>query len=325
MTEPRRLLSADAVALSSFVDYCRRFGPEHDDSFLPEERYSPAAEDLALVLVDAEGGVRGALLLPLGGAASPPGRRRISVLHSGGAGGADREGYRLLLRSAAAAAAGRATELYLFLPEGKAETIAWLEEAGFRRERTALAMRREGSAADPFPAAAGAELPPGYRIRSLRAGDEAGLSAFAAVRNRAFSRLPGASPMSAADWARLAASGSYLEAGIMLLEGPEGPCGTIAVELEEEAGAVSVGTVAVAEEARGGGLGRALLRAALALAAKAGRPRAYLSVDAGNEGAARLYLSEGFVTIRAMACLGARPELLADRLGRVPPQPPSAS
>jgi ribosomal protein S18 acetylase RimI-like enzyme len=53
--------------------------------------------------------------------------------------------------------------------------------------------------------------------------------------------------------------------------------------------------VGLAPAARGGGVGRKLVRQALWLASRAGKQRVILSVDAANAPAIGLYASEGFV------------------------------
>lgn len=59
-----------------------------------------------------------------------------------------------------------------------------------------------------------------------------------------------------------------------------------------------VGLIGTAPEARGIGLGRALLRQAVGWIQAQGVPRVVLRVDGENEGALGLYRSEGFETIR---------------------------
>lgn len=60
--------------------------------------------------------------------------------------------------------------------------------------------------------------------------------------------------------------------------------------------------LSVHPEYRGQGLGRLMLRAALGVALRQDLSPVYLSVNAENDSAVGLYLSEGFVKDIAMVC-----------------------
>lgn len=62
-------------------------------------------------------------------------------------------------------------------------------------------------------------------------------------------------------------------------------------------GFAEIGSVIIAEEKRGHGLGRALVDAALAFGAAEGAHHAFLQVDATNDVAIRLYSHQGFVDV----------------------------
>ena len=79
--------------------------------------------------------------------------------------------------------------------------------------------------------------------------------------------------------------------------------GTHVLAVDDEPDALFLGTIAVDREYRGRGLGRYLVRAALARAQNAGFSRVYLSVNALNAQARRLYESDGFTLVKAMVCL----------------------
>jgi ribosomal protein S18 acetylase RimI-like enzyme len=105
------------------------------------------------------------------------------------------------------------------------------------------------------------------------------------------------------------ASDEYLPGGLLLVLSPEGsPCGTLRVEREhdDEPDSGFIGTISVDRERRGQGIGRALVRTALALSRRNGFRQAFLSVNADNKGPLALYLSEGFSLVKAMTCMEAR-------------------
>lgn len=80
----------------------------------------------------------------------------------------------------------------------------------------------------------------------------------------------------------------------------EPPTGYIATQVEAD-GSLYVDFVGVDPRARGRGVGRALVAAALERAATAGRPRANLTVRDDNRHARALYASLGFVEERQIA------------------------
>jgi len=69
------------------------------------------------------------------------------------------------------------------------------------------------------------------------------------------------------------------------------------VRAVEGAADADIQTIAIAEDARGHGRGRALLRELLGAARSRGAREMFLEVRADNPGATALYLSEGFVEV----------------------------
>ncbi len=81
--------------------------------------------------------------------------------------------------------------------------------------------------------------------------------------------------------------------------------GTIMVRFA--AGEAEILTLAVLPDARRGGIGRALLRHAMALSASIGVQSVFLEVSVANAAAHRLYVAAGFVPV------GRRPRYYTDR------------
>lgn len=300
--------------LSSFLDYCATHGKEHDESFLPGPDFRPGPETPAFILARDDGKVEGAASLLLGGSWGRAGRGRFAILHaegaggsgsSGGAGGA-RDAYRNLLLASARAAEGRVRELYLFLPETAAGTLAALEALGFSRERVVYGMEAP-ILSDMRPIA-----PAGWTLEAVKAEDERAVMEFVEVRNRNFKEVLGAHDASAEDVRDMLRSDSALPGGLLLLRDRDGVAhGTLFLDRDDEEGVLFVGTVTVDREVRGRGLGRHLIRTALAFGAERGFSKAFLSVNALNRSALSLYEGEGFVLERALVCLGASVDALA--------------
>ncbi|MBL8968877.1 MAG: GNAT family N-acetyltransferase [Spirochaetaceae bacterium] len=294
---PLATLPVGPGELPAFLAYSEAFGRLHDESFLPGADFVADGDRPSYLLVDTEGGGKplGAVSLLLTRRFLAGGRGRFALLHSVDGG---RAGYRLLLTRALEAAKRRVTELYLFLPAGLGSPRDHLEEVGFVLERNAYLLGADSIDAPP------PELPPGYSFASVRRGDTAALEAFTAVRNRNFAEVLGSLPSAIADWEEVLAGSEVLDGGLILLVSPGGEaCGTLLLERDEEPGAVFLGAISVDAARRGRGLGRALVREALSRARAAGFVKAYLSVNALNDRALRLYTSEGFVERRTMSCL----------------------
>jgi ribosomal protein S18 acetylase RimI-like enzyme len=93
--------------------------------------------------------------------------------------------------------------------------------------------------------------------------------------------------------AEIARRRAFLPEATWLLEGPEGPCGTIQAMCERP-GLGGIQNVGILERWRGKGLGRALLLQSLHGMYDAGMGRAVLEVTASNATAIRLYAALGF-------------------------------
>lgn len=116
------------------------------------------------------------------------------------------------------------------------------------------------------------------------------------VINRSFADSPNGSTESPEDVARMRA-----EPGSELLLGHRDGRPALAAHVVTSDGAFFVESLGVAPEARGAGLGRALLRALLHHAKAHGATRISLMVMDGNARAYGLYLAEGFTRTRVVS------------------------
>lgn len=160
-----------------------------------------------------------------------------------------------------------------------------LEAEGYEPVRRFLRMLVELDGPPAVP-----ELP-GISIRNLRLGEEA---VFHSVVERAFAAHWGHVPMTSGRWwARVAAGGSDDVSLFFVAERDGEVIGEISCHAERF-GVGFVTTLGVLPEARGLGIGRALLLRAFAAFWERGQPRVGLAVDADNEtGATRLYEAAG--------------------------------
>ncbi|HJU82375.1 MAG TPA: mycothiol synthase [Acidimicrobiia bacterium] len=175
---------------------------------------------------------------------------------------------------------GKSLRAWLFHP-GLA-TAAVRE--GFKEERQLFKMEHHG----PLPV--GVAYPPGIEVTSFRPGrDEADLLR---LNNEAFGNHPENGAWTAAELGlRTERDWFHPEMVLMAWRGTE-LVGFNWLKAGESEGEIYV--IAVAPEAQGQGLGRALVLDGLIRLAKAGAEKSFLYVDADNHTAVHLYRDLGF-------------------------------
>ncbi len=298
--------------LPAFLDYCRRHGAEHDDSYTGDADLKPIEDELgeenpSVVLLSLDGSVVGAASAMLSPRVCAPGRGRFRILHCTEP---DVERYRAMLDALAAATEGtaagvRGREMYLFVPETATPVRAILEQLGFAVERVSYGLRASNTSVG-MP-----ELPAGFFLRPLRHGEDE--QAWCDIVNDAFAHLAGHThlvPEAVAETAFAEDSMPEGEGRLMLwCEGSSAvPIGLVEVRRFTDDGehVAQIGPIAVRGGWQGRGFGRLLLRAAVAAARQAGFENSWLSVNGENERAIGLYLSEGFRKVQAMVCYSRR-------------------
>lgn len=164
---------------------------------------------------------------------------------------------------------------------------------GFAFLRQYFTMRMTiGELAEP-------ELPAGLTIRQLEVSSDPELRLWHSLHQRAFAQHFGFAPRPFEKWLELINSESGFDPmGVWLAEldgTPVGFCECSDEYAEDNRGFIS--SIGVVSEARGRGVGEALLRHGIAYCAKKGFTGVELNVDTGNEsGALRLYEKVGFAT-----------------------------
>jgi mycothiol synthase len=279
--------------VAEFVRYSQSYGAEHDESFLPDEAFVPA-DDYPSYLLTKEGEVKGAVGLMCTPVLRKRERARLTIFHSVEP---SLEAYATMLPAILPHVRGL-KDIYGFLPEAKADVRQYWETLGFTLERYAYLLAYLSHEVPQVVA------PEGYSLTSLERDDETGIREFCGLWNRNYAHQPGF----------VGATPGYIKAvfdeesehvpgGVLLLRHGAQPVGTAHVFRDNEnEQAAEIGMLSVYPDYRGRGLGRLMLRKALEVAFHNGYHPIYLSVNAANESAVSLYLSEGFTEDSVMAC-----------------------
>ncbi|MEN6364496.1 MAG: GNAT family N-acetyltransferase [Rectinema sp.] len=212
-----------------------------------------------------------------------------------------------ILRGAAKEAGFRS--IFFFLPETEvcASAIVAAERCGFRVERHSWEMRHD------LHSSPGAAAPEGFRIERA-AFPEGGpeflrdapwVADWCRIVNDAFAHLAGHTESTPERFAEGLRPELEYEGGRLFAFDESGPCGLVLGIRSPEAPEgreAEIGPIAVLPGFQRKGLGRALLRAAMREAAMAGFESCVLSVNAENEKATALYISEGFIPVEHYLC-----------------------
>jgi mycothiol synthase len=289
------MLTIEAVTrenAADFVAYCRTYGPQHDESYLPEQGDIPTPDQPSYLLMRRDDLV-GAVSLLRQPRFMQIGKGRFAILHSLLN---TPKAYSTLLNAVRPHFDGLHS-IYLFLPQTLTATAAILRQLGFAVERYSYVLVHSGK---DVPSS---NFPDGFRLMAVKAEDSNGLRLFADLINRNFSHLAGHTHATIETIGEMFSDPGYFPGGIALLMEGEKAVGTLAVMREyDNPNAAEIMAFSLAKEYRGRGLGRALLRAAMHVGLQAGLKPIYLSVNAENEGALQLYLSQGFHPQETMVC-----------------------
>ncbi|MGB4571749.1 MAG: GNAT family N-acetyltransferase [Rectinemataceae bacterium] len=319
--------SFEIVAVSDalrerYFEYCAAFGALHDPSYVDAaDIAATGADDAAFLVVDSRGRIRGAGALMREARFLETGKGRLRIFHvdSGwvDSGHAAYDGGNVvflayealarILRGAAKEAGFRS--IFFFLPETEvcASAIVAAERCGFRVERHSWEMRHD------LHSSPGAAAPEGFRIERA-AFPEGGPEFFrdapwvadwCRIVNDAFAHLAGHTESTQERFAEGLRPELEYEGGRLFAFDESGPCGLVLGIRSPEAPEgreAEIGPIAVLPGFQRKGLGRALLRAAMREAAMAGFESCVLSVNAENEKATALYISEGFIPVEHYLC-----------------------
>ena len=278
--------------ISQFVEYCMKYGPEHDESYLPGHDLC-IREDHPSYILRRDQEVVGAVSLMRSPNFQQVGKGRFAIYHSK-LGTSD--AYSMLMDAIRPHFEGLRS-VYLFLPETKQQTATIIQDIGFQIERYAYVLVNQKC--DPQEI----YLPPEYSIVSLSSRDDPRIRDFTDLVNANFAALAGHTHLSTEMVSGWFADECYHPGGICILMNKEEPVGTLVIMKEySDRNAAEIIAFSISREYRRKGLGRMLLRYAMNFAISTDLEPVYLSVNAENESALDLYISEGYSIIETAVC-----------------------
>jgi ribosomal protein S18 acetylase RimI-like enzyme len=278
--------------LAQFIRYAAAHGSEHDESYLPDKGFAPSQEHPAYMLMKS-GEVVGGVSLMRTPRYLEARRGRFSFFHCVEA---SYQTYSLLFVAIQRHFDGL-DSVYLFLPEDRRASAKALAQLGFAIERYSYIMKTDNVTP------AGLVVPEGLTLLPIQPSDEHFARLFADTINANFSELAGHVPTHADLVREWIEEDTYLEDGIALLLEGRRAVGTVGVMCDsEDHNAGEIMALSVEKEYRGRGLGQLLLRHAVCFATWRGLRPVFLSVNAENRAALRLYQSEGFSVTDMMVC-----------------------
>lgn len=274
--------------LVQFISYCRRYGVENDDSFLPDEDFSPDDDHPSFLLYDEQSRLCGAASLILEEHYRKARKGRFMIFHSIEP---LTDNYRALL-SELLSCVKELDSVYLFISPG--DTMQQiLEGLGFGIERYSFLMIRRDCTVSPLEMPKNSFFVP-FDERIHR-------DLYCKIINEAFGRIAGHFDITPERVSIITDGANIPTGGIQLLYLDGGvPAGLFFSEINEE-GMLEVGPIAVLPQYQRRGLGRLLLNRVLQLSSDLGLDTV-LSVNAENEKAVSLYLKEGFQKTETKIC-----------------------
>ncbi|MCK4257368.1 MAG: GNAT family N-acetyltransferase [Halanaerobiales bacterium] len=275
-----------------FVEYCEKFGPEHDESYIPNNQFVTESSNPTYLLLDDSDEVIGAVSLIKEPAFLEDRKGRLRILHSIKP---SIKAYKLMVDAILEHADG-IDNIYMFLPEDKRSVGEIVENLGFKISRYSYILKRS------MVEVSSPNFPEGFHVKLFEVGkDEV---TWASIINESFARIAGHVHMTPEHVLKLREEDEYLEDGMMLLMHQHEPAGLLHVTKDVEDGKEVnfIATLAARPKYQGKGLGRNLLRMGIAFGEKLGYEKTFLSVNAENQKAVELYLNEGFKKVLVMEC-----------------------
>ncbi|WP_155987794.1 GNAT family N-acetyltransferase [Gorillibacterium massiliense] len=289
-----KALTPDRVA--DFVAYCRKHRPEVDDSFLYDEdlhAFEPNVENPTSIAVNDQDEIIAVASLIVDDYNRKGRKARFRIFHSESE---DNAVYGKLMEEVVKITVGL-DYVFLFVPVVNDKLTAAVEKLRFQMDRYSFLLVREDLDVPDV------RWPENFTLRPLvRERDE---QVWCEVRNAAFATLKGSeTPITSDMVSKMTKADDYLDGGMIILYHGDIPVGLVRCADDDFEGAtiMNIGPLAIIPEYQGHGLGRGLLRAALAFARNQGYNRTVLCVNADNERAKALYLQEGFKQVEAVAC-----------------------
>ena len=189
-------------------------------------------------------------------------------------------------------------KVYIFSPEVNKKLIYVILKLNFTLDRYSFILVREDLPVHEI------NLPEGYKIEPCKPVED-DEKAWCIVRNAGFAKLKGSETPITSDYVKnMLADEDNINGGMLILYHNKKPVGVIRGSKDEYEGtpAMNIGPLAIIPEYQGKGFGKILLRTILNFAKNHSYKLTYLCVNAENERAKSLYISEGFKQTEAAIC-----------------------
>lgn len=279
----------------NFIEYCKRYRDEFDDSFLDDEelgKFEPNDENPTYILLE-NNRINGAVSLVVDAYYKKAGTGRFRIFHSIKK---DEKIYAEMFR-AILKSTGGLQKVFMFVQGEDQRLQGVLQELNFKVKRYSYVLIMDNLDYSNV------DFPKGYELREFKAGRDE--SNWCNVRNLGFASLEGSKTAKTPEmFDGMENDYGHINGGLMMLYYKGVPVGQVRGSKEEDDGEdyVFISSLCVIPEHQGKGLGRKLLRAALNFGKDKGFEKGMLTVNAENEGAVSLYLNEGFHKDMVMVC-----------------------
>ena len=268
--------------VNDFIAYCKKYAPEHDESYIPRDDFSPGEDEAAYILLNDNKETVGAISFIID--KEFPASRRFRIFHT-----IEKtfDNYKLLLDSALRQSNG-VENIFCFILEDKPDVCAIWEELGFKIKRYSWVLERD------IEGVGKADIPAGFEVRQLSGSRDE--QAWCDIINSAFAEIEGHTHMLPYKIAEMRKEKDYMENGMKIAWSGNSPAGLLKLIRTNEEGEdiLFIETLGVHRSFQGKGLGKALLRYGVNFGKDLGIKRSMLTVNAENSSAANLYFNEGF-------------------------------
>lgn len=270
--------------ISYFIQYCNKYGKEHDESFLPNVNFKIRSEEPSFLLFDNNNALIGVSSLMDNG--------RFRILHSIKP---DYEHYKLLIDKTMTEIK-ELDNIYLFLPGDDLKVKNILINLGFNLQRTSWYLERHNVEID------NTNILKEVHIKALEVNKEEVI--WCDIINQNFKDHIGFNNIKVEDLKKINHEDDDDYKEMLLVWKDKKPIGTIQLDIVTEDGTKMcyISWLSINSTYRGLGIGRYILKHAIRAGRQKNAEKACLVVHSTNENALQLYLSEGFENIQSFEC-----------------------
>jgi mycothiol synthase len=278
--------------VKEFIEYCVKYCPEQDESFIPREDYMPENDEITYLLLNDNNEIAGTASLMLNSQFRKIKKGRFRIFHC-------KEklagNYKLLLDEVLKHTNG-IENIFCFITEENTDVIKIWESLGFKIRRYSWVLDRKIDDTISF------KLPEGFTVKKMVDGRDE--ESYCNIINSAFAQIEGHTHFLPERIEEMKKDNAYFDGGFNLLWNNDEPVALIKLIKTNEDGEdiLFINTLAVHTSFQGKGLGRALLKYGINLGKQMGLKRAMLTVNSENANATDLYFKNGFMKIVVYIC-----------------------